>query len=83
MVEVQDYVVMPLHDGQLEQQRQYIRSNPRNRLLRMTHRDTLTPQRCAVATALTLTVLRGYLQQKTMNCIVQAICRSSDSLWKE
>ena len=40
--------VMPLKEGQLEQQRHYIRNNPRNRLLRMNHRACLQTQRLAV-----------------------------------
>lgn len=56
--------VMPLEEGQLERQRQYIRNNPRSRLLRMSKRDTLTAQRGGIDTALTLSALRGYLQRE-------------------
>ncbi len=55
--------VMPLREGQLEQQRQYIHNNPRSRLLRMQNRSTLTPQRGGIDTALTLPALQRYLQQ--------------------
>ena len=55
--------VMPLHEGQLEQQRQYIRNNPRSRLLRMQNRATLTPQRGGIDTALTLPALNRFLLQ--------------------
>ena len=56
--------VMPLKEGQLEQQRHYIRNNPRNRLLRMNHRACLQTQRLAVPTALSLKALHGYLQKE-------------------
>ncbi|MBQ9650679.1 MAG: hypothetical protein IJV13_00470, partial [Prevotella sp.] len=45
--------VIPLRDGQLETQRAYIRANPRNRLLRMTHATTLKPQRLITDTLVT------------------------------
>lgn len=53
--------VMPLKEGQLETQRAYIRANPRNRLLRMTHATSLRPQRAIADTLITLPALRGYL----------------------
>ena len=53
--------VIPLRDGQLETQRAYIRANPRNRLLRMTHATTLKPQRLVTDTLVTPAALRGYL----------------------
>ena len=53
--------VMPLREGQLEEQRAYIRNNPRSRLLRTTNRAWLQPHRNTAATALTLNALRGYL----------------------
>lgn len=53
--------VMPLKEGQLERQREYIRNNPRYRLMRQLNPLWLRPQRGAVATALTLPALRGYL----------------------
>ena len=53
--------VMPLKEGQLETQRAYIRANPRNRLLRMTHASSLRPQRAMVDTLITPPALRGYL----------------------
>ncbi len=56
--------VMPLREGQLETQRQYIRNNPRSRLLRTTHRDLLQPKRDTTNTALLLTALKGYLQRE-------------------
>jgi hypothetical protein len=54
--------VMPLRSGQLAQQRQYIRNNPRSRLLRSTHRDVLQPQRGGIDTALTVNGLWKYLR---------------------
>lgn len=56
--------VMPVDEEQLETQRAYIRENPRSRLLRMSHRDWLTTQRGAVATALTVNALTGYLRRE-------------------
>ena len=56
--------VQPLREGQLAQQRTYIRNNPRYRLLRMCNRQTLKPQRGGINTALTLTALKGYLQRE-------------------
>ena len=55
---------MPLEEGQLERQRQYIRNNPRNRLLRMSHRDSLSIHRGSINTALTPSALKGYLQRE-------------------
>ncbi|MBR4533665.1 MAG: hypothetical protein IKO85_03870 [Bacteroidaceae bacterium] len=56
--------VMPLHGGQLATQRQYIKDNPRSRLLRMSNREQLTVRRGGIATALTPAALRGYLQRE-------------------
>lgn len=56
--------VMPIDAAQLEQQRAYIKGNPRSRLMRMSNRSWLQPQRTPIATALTLSALRGYLQRE-------------------
>ncbi|MBO4905444.1 MAG: hypothetical protein J5486_00210 [Bacteroidaceae bacterium] len=56
--------VMPLKEGQLERQREYIRNNPRYRLLRMNNPRWLTPQRASIRTALTLPALKGYLHRE-------------------
>ena len=56
--------VIPLHSGQLQQQREYIKANPRSRLLRSMHRDVLQPQRGGIDTALTVNGLMGYLQRE-------------------
>lgn len=56
--------VMPLKEGQLERQREYIRNNPRYRLMRMNNPKCLTPQRGTINTALTLPALKGYLQRE-------------------
>lgn len=53
--------IIPLKEGQLETQRAYIHSNPRNRLLRTTHHTTLSPQRNSIDTLVTLPALYGYL----------------------
>jgi hypothetical protein len=53
--------VMPIDEAQLEKQRAYIRNNPRNRLLRMSNRSWLLPQRMCVETHLSLRALKGYL----------------------
>lgn len=53
--------VMPIDEAQLEKQRAYIRNNPRNRLLRMSNRSWLLPQRMCVETHLSLSALKGYL----------------------
>ena len=61
----QGYVdVMPVKDGQLEQQRQYIHDNPRSRLLRTQNRSLLQPQRSTIKTALLTKALLRYLQQE-------------------
>lgn len=68
--------VMPLKEGQLERQREYIRNNPRYRLMRQLNPNLLQPQRTSVVTALTLAALRGYLQRE---------CRASqfnDDIWE-
>ena len=56
--------VMPLKEGQLERQREYIRNNPRYRLMRLSNPKWLLPQRASIATALTLPALKGYLQRE-------------------
>ncbi len=56
--------VMPVDEGQLATQRAYIRGNPRSRLLRMSLRQRLLPQRCSVNTAVTLRALYGYLERE-------------------
>lgn len=56
--------VMPIDEAQLEQQRAYIKGNPRSRLLRSSNRAWLQPQRGGIDTALTLSALRGYLQRE-------------------
>ena len=53
--------VMPVSAAQLATQRQYIKENPRYRLLRSRNRDRLTAQRGTVGTALTPAALRKYL----------------------
>ena len=53
--------VMPVSAAQLATQRQYIKDNPRYRLLRSRNRDRLTAQRGTVGTALTPAALRKYL----------------------
>ena len=55
--------VMPIKEGLLAQQRQYIHDNPWSRLLRMENRQQLQPQRKSIKTALTVTALHRYLQQ--------------------
>ena len=56
--------VMPLKEGQLERQREYIRNNPRYRLMRSNNPRWLHPQRASITTALTLPALKGYLQRE-------------------
>ena len=56
--------VIPLSAEQLETQRQYIRNNPRSRLLRSSHRLWLQCQRKSIDTHLSLRALKGYLQQE-------------------
>ena len=56
--------VIPLSAEQLETQRQYIRNNPRSRLLRSSHRLLLQCQRKSIDTHLSLRALKGYLQQE-------------------
>ena len=67
--------VMPLHKGQLLQQRLYIRNNPRSHLLRSTHRSVLQPQRSGIATLLSVKALLHYLQRE---CTPQQL--TTDSL---
>ena len=60
----QGYVdVMPVDEAQLETQRQYIRNNPRSRLLRRENRPQLQVQRTSIRTALTLPALLRYLRE--------------------
>lgn len=56
--------VMPLREGQLEQQRAYIRNNPRYRLLRMANRDRMQARRGYINTLLTFPALWGYLRRE-------------------
>lgn len=56
--------VMPLKEGQLERQREYIRNNPRYRLMRQTNPKWLLPQRTSVNTALKLPALKGFLERE-------------------
>ena len=56
--------VMPLKEGQLERQREYIRNNPRYRLMRNNNPRWLHPKRASITTALTLPALKGYLQRE-------------------
>lgn len=57
--------VIPLEDGQLETQRAYIRSNPRNRLLRNSNPTNLHVQRAVVNTKVTPNALRAYLVRES------------------
>ena len=59
--------VQPITAEQLATQRAYIKANPRSRLLRTSHRDTLMPSRGAFVTALTPSALRGYLQRECLS----------------
>ena len=56
--------VQPITPEQLATQRTYIKGNPRSRLLRSSHRATLTTCRTGHITALTPSALRGYLQRE-------------------
>ena len=56
--------VMPIDAVQLEQQRAYIKGNPRSRLMRTSNRAWLQPQRGGINTALKLSALKGYLQRE-------------------
>lgn len=56
--------VMPVDAAQLEQQRAYIKGNPRSRLMRTSNRAWLQPQRGGIDTALTVSALCGYLQRE-------------------
>ena len=71
--------VMPIDEAQLATQRAYIRSNPRSRLLRMTYRSMLHPQRHTVDTAVTIHALRGYLERE---CPMQLTAEGFASLEK-
>lgn len=55
---------MPLEPGQLQVQREYIRNNPRSRLLRTANRQWLQPRRGGIDTALPLNALMGYLRRE-------------------
>ena len=68
--------VMPLKEGQLERQREYIRNNPRYRLMRQLNPKSLQPQRASVVTALTLAALRGYLQREC------SASQFNDDIWE-
>ena len=56
--------VMPVDEAQLDTQRAYIHANPRSRLLRMTNRAWLQPQRRTIDTAVSVPALEGYLQRE-------------------
>ena len=56
--------VMPVDAAQLATQRQYIKDNPRSRLLRSQNRAWLSPRRGTIGTALTIPALRGYLRRE-------------------
>ena len=56
--------VMPIDEAQLEQQRAYIKGNPRSRLMRTSNREWLQPKRGGVDTALKLSALHGYLKRE-------------------
>ena len=68
--------VMPLKEGQLERQREYIRNNPRYRLMRQLNPKLLQPQRASVVTALTLAALKGYLQREC------SATQFNDDIWE-
>ena len=68
--------VMPLKEGQLERQREYIRNNPRYRLMRQLNPNLLQPQRASVATALTLAALKGYLKREC------SASQFNDDIWE-
>ena len=55
---------MPVDEAQLATQRQYIRNNPRSRMMRTLNRSWLQPQRHAVNTAVSIPALKGYLQRE-------------------
>lgn len=69
--------VMPLREGQLEQQRRYIRNNPRSRLLRSQNRQWLQAKRRSITTALSMRALHKYLLSQ---CGPRAI---SDTEWQK
>lgn len=56
--------VMPIDAAQLEQQRAYIKENPRSRLMRSGNREWLHAQRGGIDTALKVSALWGYLQRE-------------------
>ena len=62
--------VMPMEPGQLDQQRAYIRNNPKSRWLRAHDRARLQPQRGGIDTALTPAALRGYLRRECPSPLV-------------
>jgi len=69
--------VMPLREGQLEQQRLYIHNNPRSRLMRSSNHALLSPRRGGISTALSPKALRNYLQH------VCAPSQFSDEVWEK
>ena len=64
--------VMPLDAEQLEQQRAYIKDNPRSRWLRTSIRAGLMPRRGGIDTALTFAALRRYLQHECPPALIGA-----------
>ena len=64
--------VMPLDAEQLEQQRAYIKDNPRSRWLRTSNRAWLMPRRGGIDTALTFAALRRYLQHECPPALIGA-----------
>lgn len=74
--------VMPIDQAQLEQQRAYIKGNPRSRLLRSGNREWLRAQRGGIDTAVTPSALRGYLQRECApsQCTAEAFSKMEDWL---
>ncbi|MBO5616454.1 MAG: hypothetical protein J5932_10140 [Prevotella sp.] len=62
--------VIPIDESQLSIQRQYIHNNPRSRLLRTIHRESLQPQRHTITTALSTNALKGYLQRECPSSLI-------------
>lgn len=71
--------VMPVDEAQLDTQRAYIHANPRSRLLRMTNRAWLQPQRRTIDTAVSVPALEGYLRRE---CPYQLTAESLDIVKK-
>ena len=71
--------VMPVDEAQLDTQRAYIHANPRSRLLRMTNRAWLQPQRRTIDTAVSVPALEGYLRRE---CPYQLTAESLDTVKK-